>query len=112
VREFFLETVKEAEIVPISDEAVQLRDAYLAAGDGMDRTVTPKLTVNYGLRWDLLIMRDFGDYSAALVDGSTMWMASEWVPVSCTSLPCAGRDDFANWGTFVARVDLDDTLDQ
>jgi hypothetical protein len=54
----------------------------------------------------------FGDYSAALVDGSTLWMASEWVPVSCTSLPCAGRDDFANWGTFVARVDLDDTLDQ
>jgi hypothetical protein len=54
----------------------------------------------------------YGDYSAALVDGDTLWMAAEYVPVSCTSLPCAGRDDFTNWGTFVSRIDLEDTLDQ
>ena len=54
----------------------------------------------------------FGDYSAALLDGETLWMASEVVPVSCTSLPCAGRGTYTNWGTFVSRIDLSDTLDQ
>jgi hypothetical protein len=49
----------------------------------------------------------FGDYSAASVDGTTLWMASEWVATSCTTLPCDGRDPFTNWSTFVSRLDLD-----
>jgi len=49
----------------------------------------------------------FGDYSAASIDGSTIWMASEWVATSCTALPCAGRDPLTNWSTFVSRLDLD-----
>ena len=54
----------------------------------------------------------FGDYSAALLDGETLWMASEVVPVSCATLPCDGRGTYTNWGTFVSRIDLSDTLDQ
>jgi hypothetical protein len=53
----------------------------------------------------------FGDYSAALVDGTTLWMSNEWVPVSCTTLPCAGRDTKTNWGTYFSRIDLADTID-
>ena len=49
----------------------------------------------------------FGDYSAAFIDGTTVWMASEWVATSCTTLPCDGRDDFTNWSTFISRLDLD-----
>jgi hypothetical protein len=54
----------------------------------------------------------YGDYSAALLDGDTLWMAAEFVPNACTALPCPGRDTFANWGTFVSRIDLADTVDQ
>jgi hypothetical protein len=54
----------------------------------------------------------YGDYSAALIDGDTLWMSAENVPVSCTAFPCAGRDLYTNWGTFVSRIDLSDTLDQ
>ncbi|HEY8039693.1 MAG TPA: hypothetical protein VIF15_07860 [Polyangiaceae bacterium] len=54
----------------------------------------------------------FGDYSAALIDGETLWMATEFVPVSCDALPCGGRGTYTNWGTFVSRIDLSDTLDQ
>jgi hypothetical protein len=53
----------------------------------------------------------YGDYSAALLDGDTLWMAQEYVPTSCTAFPCAGRDTYANWGTFVSRIDLSDTID-
>ena len=49
----------------------------------------------------------FGDYSAASIDGTTVWMASEWVATSCATLPCEGRDTFTNWSTFVSRLDLD-----
>jgi len=54
----------------------------------------------------------FGDYSAALVDGSTVWMASEAVTSPCTTLDCGGRDLFTNWGTTVSRIDLSDDVDQ
>lgn len=53
----------------------------------------------------------FGDYSAALIDGSTVWMASEAVTSTCTTLDCYGRDVFTNWGTAVSRIDLSDDLD-
>jgi hypothetical protein len=49
----------------------------------------------------------YGDYSAAFIDGTTVWMASEWVATSCTTLPCDGRDVLTNWSTFVSRLDLD-----
>ena len=49
----------------------------------------------------------FGDYSAAMIDGTTVWMASEWVGTSCTAFPCPGRDVLTNWSTFVSRLDLD-----
>jgi hypothetical protein len=54
----------------------------------------------------------YGDYSAALLDGETLWMGQEYVPAACASFPCAGREEFANWGTFVSRIDLADTLDR
>jgi hypothetical protein len=53
----------------------------------------------------------FGDYSAALLDRTTLWMANELVPASCTAIPCAGRDRRTNWGTQVSRIDLSDTVD-
>jgi hypothetical protein len=49
----------------------------------------------------------FGDYSAALIDGTTVWMASEWVAGSCTSITCPSRSPQENWSTFVSRLDLD-----
>jgi hypothetical protein len=49
----------------------------------------------------------YGDYSAAFIDGTTVWMASEWVATSCKTLPCDGRDVLTNWSTFVSRLDLD-----
>jgi hypothetical protein len=51
----------------------------------------------------------FGDYSAAMIDGNTLWMAAETVTSACTTLDC--RDEFTNWGTAVSRIDLSDTLD-
>lgn len=54
----------------------------------------------------------FGDYSAAFIDGSTVWMASEAVTSQCTTLDCPDRDVFTNWGTTVSRIDLSDDVDQ
>ncbi|HEU4727594.1 MAG TPA: hypothetical protein VFT22_06890 [Kofleriaceae bacterium] len=54
----------------------------------------------------------FGDYSAALIDGSTLWMASEAVTSACLTLDCPFRDVFTNWGTSVTRLDLDDDVDR
>jgi hypothetical protein len=54
----------------------------------------------------------FGDYSAALIDGSTLWMASEAVTRACATLDCPSRDVFTNWGTRVTRLDLDDDIDK
>ena len=48
----------------------------------------------------------WGDYSAAVAaaDGS-VWMATEDIPLACSSAPQAGcRTFFANWGTFVIHV--------
>jgi hypothetical protein len=54
----------------------------------------------------------FGDYSAALIDGSTLWMANEAVTSACTTLDCPTRDTFTNRGTVVNRIDLDDAVDK
>jgi hypothetical protein len=53
----------------------------------------------------------FGDYSAALIDGTTLWMAAESVNSTCSTFPCTDRDTFVNWGTTVSRIDLSDTVD-
>jgi hypothetical protein len=53
----------------------------------------------------------FGDYSAALIDGSTLWMAAESVNSFCTAFPCTDRDTYVNWGTTVSRIDLSDDVD-
>ena len=53
----------------------------------------------------------FGDYSAALLDGDTLWMSNEFVPNACAAYPCTGRDRRTNWGTNVTRLDLDDTAE-
>jgi hypothetical protein len=53
----------------------------------------------------------FGDYSAALIDGDTLWMSNELVPNACAAYPCTGRDRRTNWGTSVTRLDLDDTVE-
>ena len=49
----------------------------------------------------------WGDYSAAVTDGDTIWLASEYIAASCAALTCAGRTRNTNYATFVSRVDLD-----
>jgi hypothetical protein len=46
----------------------------------------------------------WGDYSAAVADGDSVWFASEYIPRVCrtNALPC--RTALANWGTFVSKV--------
>jgi hypothetical protein len=55
----------------------------------------------------------WGDYGAAAVDGSSIWIASEYIPQTCTlaqfeSTPfgsCGGtRSTLANWGTRISKV--------
>jgi hypothetical protein len=41
----------------------------------------------------------WGDYSAAVMSGGSIWMASEFIP--------GPRTDLANWGTFIAHVSVD-----
>jgi hypothetical protein len=49
----------------------------------------------------------WGDYTAAVADGDTIWLSSEFIPNACTTLDCPGRVKWTNWGTFVSHVDLD-----
>lgn len=42
----------------------------------------------------------WGDYSAAVADGNTVWFASEYIPGPRTVL--------ANWGTFIGHLNTDD----
>ena len=57
----------------------------------------------------------WGDYGAAVVDGSTIWMASEYIGQSCTfmqwltsGLTCGGtRMGAANWDTRITAITLD-----
>lgn len=42
----------------------------------------------------------WGDYSAAVASGGAIWMAAEFIP--------GPRDPFANWGTFIAHVSVED----
>jgi hypothetical protein len=55
----------------------------------------------------------WGDYGAAVVDGNTIWIASEYIGQTCTlaqyrSSPfgsCGGtRTVLANWGTHISNV--------
>lgn len=55
----------------------------------------------------------WGDYSAAVAVGSTIWMAAEYVPSACDDLTYAGdptcggkRAPEANWGTFISELTL------
>jgi hypothetical protein len=43
----------------------------------------------------------WGDYSAAVSDGNSVWFATEYIP----NLP---RTVLANWGTFIAVVHSDE----
>jgi hypothetical protein len=46
----------------------------------------------------------WGDYSAAVADGSQIWFASEYIPNACSTLTLPCRTTLANWGTFVAKI--------
>jgi hypothetical protein len=47
----------------------------------------------------------WGDYSAAVADGNTVWLATEYIPALCKSLDCGtNRTTYANWGTFISNV--------
>jgi hypothetical protein len=54
----------------------------------------------------------WGDYGAAAVDGSSVWLASEYIGQTCTfqqyvatNFTCGGtRTSLANWGTRISRV--------
>ncbi len=39
----------------------------------------------------------WGDYSAAVSDGTSIWLAAEFNPGG-------ERTEFANWGTFITRI--------
>jgi hypothetical protein len=43
----------------------------------------------------------WGDYSAAVADGATVWFASEYIPDT-------PRTQLANWGTFIGHLNTDD----
>jgi len=58
-------------------------------------------------------MARWGDYGAAVVDGTTIWLASEYIAQTCTlaqylSDPfgaCGGtRTSLANWATRISAV--------
>jgi hypothetical protein len=71
---------------------VQIAAAGVAPDDGFTGYVNP--TTQGSGRW--------GDYSAAaVVDGSAIWFATEFIPGG-------PRTQLANWGTFIGQVDTDD----
>jgi hypothetical protein len=48
----------------------------------------------------------WGDYAAATADeNGDLWIANEYIPRSCTAIDNVCRSLFANWGTFVMRLD-------
>jgi hypothetical protein len=70
-------------------------DAFDCAGTGNPPTQRP--------RW--------GDYGAAVVDGSSLWFASEYIGQSCTideylvDFTCGGtRGALINWGTRISKL--------
>jgi hypothetical protein len=76
------------------------------AGAGPDDGFTGYPTVNKTggsvARW--------GDYSAAVADGKNIWMATEYIPSTCTDTEYASdplcaltRAPEANWGTFIGE---------
>jgi hypothetical protein len=58
----------------------------------------------------------WGDYGAAVVDGSKIWMASEYIGQTCTfqewldtNFVCGGtRTALGNWGTRITALSTDD----
>lgn len=46
----------------------------------------------------------WGDYSAAVADGDTLWFAAEYIPKACSGLTLPCRTVNANWGTFVSAL--------
>ena len=55
----------------------------------------PQFDGNGAARW--------GDYSAAVADGDSIWLATEYVPGNIDSTAF-----FTNWGTFIYRVRSED----
>ena len=48
----------------------------------------------------------WGDYSGATADeNGDLWIANEYIPRSCTAIDNVCRTVFANWGTFVMKLD-------
>lgn len=81
-----------------------------AAGVGPDDGLT-----NYAAAFGQPPRARWGDYGAAVVDGSRIWMASEYIGQSCTlaqwlasSLTCGGtRMGAANWDTRITAIKTD-----
>jgi len=46
----------------------------------------------------------WGDYSAAVADGNSIWFASEYIPNACSALTLPCRTSLANFGTFIAKI--------
>jgi hypothetical protein len=56
----------------------------------------------------------WGDYGAAVTDGNTIWIASEWIGQTCTLEQyltgaigsCGGtRTSLGNWSTRISKLD-------
>ena len=73
---------------------------------------------NYGAAFGIDPPRTrWGDYGAAVVDGSKIWMASEYIGQTCTYTQfitgpigrCGGtRSALANWDTRITEVAIGD----
>ena len=82
-------------------QAGLVRIHFAAMGAGPDDGFTGYTGFGVG-RW--------GDYSAAVADGKNIWMATEYIPSSCTDTeygidPLCGmtRAPEANWGTYISK---------
>ena len=82
------------------------------AGAGPDDGFT-----NYGAAFGIPPRTRWGDYGAAVVDGSNIWLASEYIGQTCTYPQfitgaigrCGGtRSALANWGTRITEVAIGD----
>jgi hypothetical protein len=80
-------------------------------GAGPDDEFCGYLFFNCGGTATPSIRPRWGDYGAAVVDGTSVWIASEFINQTCTidqfmvDFTCGGtRGLFANWATRITRV--------
>jgi hypothetical protein len=66
-------------------------------GPGNIRLAAPGMTPDDSFAVDEKGVARWGDYTAAVADGGSIWIAGEWIPGG-------PRFTISNWGTFIGRV--------